>query len=160
MSEIIADKVNIEEELRLNGYYASVTKGISMEPLFRTHRDMVIIKAADGELKKYDVALYKTKGGRYILHRVIGVEDGVYLIRGDNTYVLERVPKESVIGVLIEFNRKGKKHSCKERGYRIYSVIWTFIYPLRVFFRFFKRVVKWPFRKIRRALRRKRNEKV
>ena len=121
----------IEAELETYGVYASNTFGTSMRPLFKTHRDMVIVKRPDTELKKFDVALYVSPSGKYILHRVIGVKDDVYLIRGDNTYAIERVPKSSVIGVLFKFNRKGKSHTTDERLYKIYSRFWHYIYPLR-----------------------------
>ncbi len=121
----------IESELEQHGYYASNTLGTSMRPLFKTHRDMIIVKRPDSSLKKYDVALYVIGGGRYILHRVVGVRDDVYLIRGDNTFAVERVPKSAVIGVLVKFNRKGKTHTVDELSYKIYSRVWNFIYPVR-----------------------------
>lgn len=124
------ESASIEEELEKHGVYASTTKGVSMEPLFRTHRDMVIIEKPQGELRRYDVALYRS-GGRYVLHRVIRVRDGYYLIRGDNTYRDERIPKDAILGVLTGFNRKGKRGTVKDRSFRCYSVIWTNIYPLR-----------------------------
>lgn len=121
----------IEDQLREHGTFASNTVGKSMEPLFRTHRDMIIVKRAEGELKKYDVALYKTPEGKYILHRVIAVKESEYLIRGDNTYTVEHVKKDAVLAVLVAFNRAGKRHGVEETGYKIYSRIWNFIYPVR-----------------------------
>lgn len=121
----------IESELAKHGVFASNTSGVSMQPLFKTHRDMVIIKKPDGELRKYDVALYRDSRSRYVLHRVIGVRDDEYIIRGDNTFVKEHVPKNAVIGVLIAFNRNGKRHSTDELLYKLYSRFWHFIYPLR-----------------------------
>ena len=136
----------IEEELETHGTYASVTKGVSMRPLFKTDRDMVIISPPKGELRKYDVALYRDGTGKYILHRVIRVEKDHYIIRGDNTYVREVVAKSRVIGVLTEFNRKGKHHTVNDFSYRFYARFWNFIYPLRAcaYFtlRFAKRTVK------------------
>jgi hypothetical protein len=128
----ISEYVNIEAILEESGSYASVTSGVSMRPLFKTHRDMVILEKPQGILKKYDVALYKV-GERYVLHRVIRVNeaDELYIIRGDNTFRLERVPYSSVIGVLTAFNRNGKYHTVNEKGYRFYSVVWTAVYPLR-----------------------------
>ena len=149
MSELGFSATGIEEELKASGYYASNTKGVSMEPLFRTHRDMVIIKAADGNYKKYDVVLYRVKD-RYILHRIIGFKGDICLIRGDNTYSVERVPKDKILGVLVEFNRKGKKHSVEELSYKLYSRIWHYIYPVRVFYRFLVRAFKWAMRRIKR----------
>ncbi len=129
----------IEKELSENGYYASNTLGKSMRPLFKTRRDMIIVKRPESELKKYDVALYVTPNGKYILHRVIAVKENIYLIRGDNTYSVERVPKDWVIGVLVKFNRRGSLHTVDERSYKLYSRVWHFIYPVRHALQFCKR---------------------
>ena len=121
----------VESELLSSGVYASVTKGVSMRPLFKTHRDMIILKRPDAELKKYDVVLYRTNSGKYILHRIVKVLPDAFVIRGDNTFSPEYVAKDRILAVLTEFNRKGKKHSVTDRGYRIYSRVWNFIYPVR-----------------------------
>lgn len=147
------NSTTLAEELALRGTCAGTTRGVSMEPLFRTNRDVVVIERPASELKKYDVALYRYPDGRYVLHRVIGVREDIYLIRGDNTFVVERIPKEWVIGVLVRFNRKGKSHSCEERGYRAYAVIWNFLYPVRYLCHLVRallgRVKRWLFRKRR-----------
>lgn len=122
---------SVENELRENGVYASVTKGTSMQPLFKTNRDMIILRKPSAELKKYDVVLYRTNAGKYVLHRIVKVTSKQYIIRGDNTYVLEYVDKDRIIAVLSEFNRKGKKRSVDAISYRIYSRVWNFIYPIR-----------------------------
>lgn len=140
--------LRIEDELEKHGTYATNTVGVSMRPLFKTHRDAVVLKRAVCELKKYDVALYTDKGGRYILHRIIGKKEGFYVIRGDNTYIKEYVPRERVIAYMVSFNRKGKHHSTEEFGYKVYSRVWNFIYPVR--FLFHKLFA--PLRKIRRKL--------
>ena len=124
----------IESELATHGVYASVTKGTSMYPLFKTNRDVIIVKPPVSELKKYDVALYRSILGAYTLHRVIAVRDNEYVIRGDNTYKKEYVAKDRVIAVLTEFNRDGKKHTVNDFSYRLYSRIWNFIYPIRFLF--------------------------
>ena len=121
----------VEEALERDGFYVTRTSGVSMEPLFRTHRDAVVISKADGELSKYDIALYPSRDGRYVLHRVVGKKGEVYLIRGDNTYTLERVPRSSVIGVVTSFNRKGRQYNLTEISYKLYSRFWNFIYPVR-----------------------------
>lgn len=129
--------LRIEDELLKHGTYATNTVGVSMRPLFKTHRDAVVLKRAEGELKKYDVALYTDKRGRYILHRVIGKKGDYYVIRGDNTFVKEYVPRERVIAYMVSFNRKGKHHSTDERGYKLYARVWNFIYPVRFVFHIF-----------------------
>ena len=122
---------DIEKELSEKGSFASVTKGISMRPLFKTHRDAVMIVPVTRELRKYDIVLYTYGDGKYILHRIIGFSGDICLIRGDNTFVLERVPKDKILGVAASFNRKGKRYDLTEVSYRAYSVIWTAIYPIR-----------------------------
>ena len=135
MSDIGYPEGIVERELREHGVYASNTVGYSMSPLLRHHKDVVIIEPPSGILKKYDVALYPDGKGNYILHRVIAVRDGEYIIRGDNTFVKEHVPHSAVVGVLVAYNRGGKRHDCKELGYRMYSRFWCFIYPLRSLWR-------------------------
>ncbi len=123
-----------EDLLKKDGRLVYKTKGTSMEPMLRQNRDLVIIEVPLSCLQKYDVALYK-RGESYVLHRVIGVEDGYYRIRGDNTYAVEHIPFEHVIGILTGFNRKGKQHVVTERGYRFYARFWNAIYPLRALWR-------------------------
>ena len=124
----------IERELKEHGSYASVTRGPSMRPLFKTGRDMVIILPKPDVLKKYDVILYTGRKNRYTLHRVIGRRGDTLVVRGDNTYKKEYIPESDVIGILSEYNRKGKHGSVSSRAFRIYSVVWNFIYPVRFLF--------------------------
>lgn len=121
-----------EEILSTEGKLIYKTKGVSMQPMLYQNRDLVIIETFEGRLKPYDVALYK-RGKQYVLHRVIGLGDGVYYIRGDNTYNIEVVPEVNVLGVLTAFVRDGKQHLVTEHSYSIYSCLWQKIYPLRVF---------------------------
>lgn len=121
-----------EEILSRDGRLVYKTKGVSMKPMLYQNRDLVIIETFKGRLKPYDVALYK-RGSNYVLHRVLSLGDGVYYIRGDNTYSIETVPEGNVLGVLTGFVRNGKQHTVTEPGYRFYSRFWHMIYPLRVF---------------------------
>lgn len=95
----------IERCLKENGSYISTTQGISMRPMLKSGRDVVVVLPKTERLKKFDVALYK-RGEVYVLHRVIKVEPDGYVIRGDNTYYDEIVPENCVIGVLSEFFNK------------------------------------------------------
>ena len=122
--------IRFEDLLEKDGRLVYKTKGTSMRPMLRQNRDLVIIEVPVSRLQKYDVAFYKRQD-KYVLHRVIGVEDGYYRIRGDNTFVVEHVPDSSVLGVLTGFNRNGRLHGVSERGYRFYARFWHFIYPLR-----------------------------
>ncbi len=123
--------LRVEEELEKYGTYASNTNGTSMRPLFKTHRDAVVLKKVDRPLKKYDVVMYTDDASRYILHRIIKVREDVFVIRGDNTFKKEYVKKDRVIAYMVSFNRKGKHHEISDFGYKFYSRFWNFIYPIR-----------------------------
>ena len=119
-----------EDVLARDGVLVYRTKGVSMQPMLHQNRDLVIIRVPDSRLMKNDVALYKC-GEKYVLHRVIDVKDGYYLIRGDNTYSLEHVPENAVIGVLTDFQRKGKQYSVTDARYQRYVRFWDAVYPVR-----------------------------
>lgn len=131
-----------EDILARDGILVYKTRGVSMEPMLRQNRDLVIIQVPSSRLRRFDVALYK-RGTKYVLHRVIGVCADHYLIRGDNTYVVETVPDDAVIGVLTGFQRKGRHVSGDNRGYRLYVRFWDAIYPVRrTGFRFLRLVLR------------------
>ena len=94
--------MTIEELLKRDGKLIYKTRGVSMEPMLRQNRDLVVLKTPTARLKPYDVALYK-RGTALVLHRVLQVKEDHYLIRGDNTYSMERVPDDAVLGVLTSF---------------------------------------------------------
>ena len=124
----------IEEVIEESGTYMTNTNGVSMRPLFKTHRDAVILSRIDRELRKYDVVLYKTERG-YVLHRIIRVKGDTLVIRGDNTFVKEYIPRDRVVAYMIAFNRKGKRREITDLSYALYSRVWNFIYPARLVWR-------------------------
>ena len=139
--------MRLEEILEQKGWLVYKTKGISMLPMLHENQDLVVISTPEGRLKKYDVALYK-RGETYILHRVVGVRKDGYDIRGDNTYAIEKVPEQAVIGVLTSFIREGKKYEVTDFRYRLYAKIWNVIYPLRVLYRHCFYIVRRTARKL------------
>lgn len=146
----------IEEQLNQDGVYVSTTVGWSMFPMLRNRHDRVIICPVGNErLKKYDLPLYRRPDGKYVLHRIIGVRQDCYVIRGDNTYRREYVPDQWVIGYVSEFYRNGRHYQTDARGYRIYAAVWNFLFPIRwaVF------QVARVFLALRRKLRRKKETK-
>jgi len=139
---------NLEKELDENGAYLLISSGDSMKPLLDGKKDTVIVSKKAGRLKKYDVALYRIADGRHVLHRVIAVKDGYYITRGDNTYTNEKINEDDVIGVLTSFRRKGKSCTTDKFSYKLYSVFWHFIYPLRYLFLKIRTFFSRAFRKI------------
>ncbi len=125
-----------EDILARDGVLVYKICGVSMEPMLRQNRDLVVIRVPSSRLKKYDVALYK-RGDAYVLHRVVGIGSDHYRILGDNTYTPETVPDSAVIGIMTGFQRKGKQYDAEDRAYLRRVRFWYAIYPLRAFcFRF------------------------
>ncbi len=134
--------LGFEEILKRDGVLVYKTQGVSMRPMLKQNRDLVTIRPVSGRLKKYDVPLYRKKGGGYLLHRIIAVTENGYVIRGDNTYVKElNVTDNDIVGVLTAFKRKGKDYTVESKGYRLYARVWNFLYPLRKARNFIKRSI-------------------
>ena len=123
-----------------------------MFPLFRDRKDELVIEKVTRPLVKYDVPLYKNDNGVYILHRIIKIKDGKYIIRGDNTYRKELwVKDENIVGVLKGFYRGGKYHSVEDKGYKFYVRLNIISYPFRYIYfkckRALRKIIRWIFRK-------------
>ena len=135
---------SIEQQIAENGFYVSTTVGVSMRPMLRNRRDRVVIRSTEGKrLSKWDLPLYKRYDGKYILHRIIEVRDGYYIIRGDNTFAKERGPDENIVGVMTEFYRGERHVLATNRHYRRYAAFWQTIYPLRVPFHWLHRAASF-----------------
>lgn len=125
----------IEDVLASEGFYMGPPAGVSMWPMLRNRHDVMLVVPARGELRRYDVALYR-RGGKYVLHRVVGhfdrgSEKG-YVICGDNCVTLEYIPCVDVLGVLRSFYRDGRHIDCEtSRGYHAYSKLWVALFPVR-----------------------------
>lgn len=125
--------ISIEQQLLSEGVYVSTTSGYSMWPMLSDRRDRVILHAKGKErLRRGDLPLYRYPDGRYVLHRIIAVKEGYYVVRGDNTYFKEKIPEEWILGYVTEFYRKGKRIDAKQKGYRLYSALWQGIYFIRM----------------------------
>lgn len=146
----------MEQGLSLEGYldqhhhlvYDFV--GVSMLPLLRQGRDLVVIekKAAD-RFQVGDVVLYRRSPHRYVLHRVIEVREKDYVILGDNCISLELgITDEDILGVMTGYVRSGKQHSVTERGYRLYTFWMVHCWRIRVFYRMTVRRIKDAIKKV------------
>lgn len=124
---------SIKEILETTGKYSGLTCGRSMEPLIHHQRDTIIVVKNKGRLKKYDIPVYVTNSGKYIMHRVVKVLDNGYVIVGDNLLRREYVTEDMICGVLVGFYKNGKKYVDLQNStaYKIYSRIWVALLPVR-----------------------------
>jgi ABC-type cobalamin/Fe3+-siderophores transport system ATPase subunit len=78
-----------------------------------------------------DIVLYRRDNGKFVLHRIIRVTPEGYLISGDNQYELEAVSRQQMLAVVSAFTRKGRSHTLREPGYRLYRWAWVKLFWLR-----------------------------
>lgn len=137
--------MSIKEILEKTGKYTGLTSGSSMEPLIHHKKDNIIVVKNKGRLKKYDVPVYVTSQGKYIMHRVIEVCDDHYVIVGDNLLKKEYVTDDMICGVLAGFYKNGKKYiDCQNSSsYKLYSKLWVALLPVRPFLLLFPRGIRW-----------------
>lgn len=128
-----------------------LTEGTSMCPLLRPQRDIAIIESVTTPLKVNDVPLYK-RGNieKLILHRIVKIKNGQYIIRGDNLYFNETdITDSDIVGVLKGFYRNQKYYECKTSGaYKLYVFYIRVSYPIRCLLRKIKMLLS----KIKRSL--------
>ncbi len=116
----------IEEQLALHGEHYATTVGFSMKPLFRTRGQVVKLLPYRGDIKLYDVILWRDATGKYVLHRVVKITDGGYITRGDNHRKDDpEVARDGVIAVMDGYYKKENKFiSRTSRRYRAYVRLW------------------------------------
>ena len=135
-------KSTFEHEINEHGHLVYNNVGISMYPLIRQYRDLLVIKKPKFPCKKYDIVLFK-RDDKYVLHRIIEVGNKTYTIAGDNCISVENnVAESQIIGVLKEIVRDGKQIPINSKKYKIYLNLICKIFILR-YFLLAARKIKW-----------------
>lgn len=116
--------LSAESVLCEKGFLSETIVGTSMLPLLKEHRDTVIIEKITAPLRKHDVVLFR-RGQQLVLHRIVNIKNGYFLIRGDNCLQGERVYEGQIIGKMIYFYRKEKRYDVNNKIYQLYSIIWV-----------------------------------
>lgn len=121
----VTERVTYERYLESHGSLTYRIRGTSMLPLLREGRDLfTVVAKGDRRSRVGDVVLYRRPPDEYVLHRIVEVLPGAYLILGDNCLTREFVPESEVIGVLSSFVRDGRGYGVDCTGYRAYSWLW------------------------------------
>lgn len=121
----------MEECLRSRKKVRLTVVGNSMFPLFSSKRDSVVLSKKES-YRKYDIIFYRRENGACILHRIVAGRDGAFFLCGDNQTRLEYpVYPGQILGAVEAFQRKGKMCSIKSLSYRLYTVLWCAVRPLR-----------------------------
>ena len=97
-----------EDIIAEQGRLVYTNVGDSMFPVVQ-EGNLLIIEAVKAPLKVGDVPLYKRDSGQYVLHRIVGIKNGKYTMRGDNrTFEEKGITDRHIIGVLTGIVRNGK----------------------------------------------------
>ena len=113
------------EKLESGGSVAFSPKGVSMLPMLRASGDTVTLVKPPARLKKGMVALFVSGEGaesKFVLHRLVRIRGEELIFCGDNRLECdEPVKRDAVIGVLTEYESRGKRRSVRAPWYRLYS---------------------------------------
>ena len=124
----------IESALNAGLSYTFAPAGDSMRPMLYRNGCTVTLKKPDAPLKKHDLALYYSKEGHLVLHRVVKASPEGYVMLGDSTTTLEEgIASSQIIGIVTAFTRGEKAYSVNGFGYKLYCRIWGALPFLRKF---------------------------
>lgn len=122
------------EQLDKGGRVRLTVSGMSMYPLLRDGIDSVVLEKS-ASYKKGDIPLYIRSDGSYILHRIVGEQNGTYTLCGDNQlYKEEGVSRGRFIAKVVGFYRRSRYVPTGALWYRFYSFLWVDCFRLRPFF--------------------------
>jgi len=116
----MSQSLNIRQALEKYGKIVHPIKGTSMLPMLDEDKDAVEIVPIKGPLQLYDLTLFERPDGQLVLHRIIAVRRKFFLICGDNSIEVEKVPLEWIVGVAQGFYKNGTYVSCQNEQYISY----------------------------------------
>lgn len=107
-------------------------RGRSMRPFLEDGRDKALL-AVPQSIRVGDAVLAEISKGLFVLHRIIRIEGEHVTLRGDGNLNVEHCRLSDIKATAIGFYRKGRDKCdfTKGRKWRIYSWVWTRLYPIR-----------------------------
>lgn len=105
--------------------------GSSMCPFLRDG-DTVYLDPLTAPARRGDIVLFTRPGGQYVLHRVAKqLENGLYLIIGDNQRLPEIVSEAQICAIVTSACRRGRHITPRTPVWRFYAGFWLKIIPYR-----------------------------
>ena len=107
-------------------------KGFSMRPFLEDGRDKALLTKPTNP-KVGDPVLAEIAPKHFVLHRIIEINGDDVTLRGDGNLGTENCKLKDVQGAVIGFYRKGREtlDHTDGRKWRVYSWLWTRLYPIR-----------------------------
>lgn len=121
----------VTEVLR-EGHTAVIwVKGYSMRPFLEHERDRVKL-AAPGQVKVGDAVLAQIAPGRYVLHRILNMDDDRITLQGDGNLVgVEYCRAADICGVVTEYIRPGRVLLATDPTLCKHIRMWRKLRPMR-----------------------------
>lgn len=115
-------------------------KGFSMRPFLENDRDKALLTRPTSP-KVGDPVLAEISEGRYVLHRIIRIEQDNVTLLGDGNLTPEACKLSDIKGGIIGFYRKGRDTLDRVDGkkWRVYSWFWMRLRPIRRYLLFIYR---------------------
>ena len=114
------EQFDVEQALEKEPFIICPVHGDSMFPFINEDSDFVRLEKPHGVLAPYDLPLYRRPNGKLVLHRIIEVRRGYYVICGDNRSFRETVPYEWVVAVSTGVIKDGRYIAADSDEYRKY----------------------------------------
>ena len=109
-----------------------VVRGFSMRPFLEHDRDKVELTLPQ-KPQIGQVVLAEVMPRTYALHRIIKIEGDTITMRGDGNQLsqTETFTADKIIATAVSFTRKGKRVSVQSKRWKLYSILWEGLKPLR-----------------------------
>ncbi len=131
VTELVAQAVQVEIP----------TKGSSMLPFIVGGRDTLILSQVT-DLRVGDIVLAKLSGERYVVHRIIKIEDSVVTLMGDgNIRGCEYCSTLEVCATVIRIVSKGSSIDCRGARAQRLARLWRMLLPVRRYLLFLLRPI-------------------
>ena len=107
-------------------------RGRSMRPFLEDNRDKAILTITP-DINTGDAVLAEISKGHFVLHRIVAIDGNHITLRGDGNLNVEHCTLSDIRAKAIGFYRKGRNKADMTEGYKwkIYSWIWTRVFPIR-----------------------------
>lgn len=110
--------------------------GQSMYPFIHGGKDDILVVPYDGvtPLEPWCCPFYQWEGN-YMIHRYIGMKDGLCEMLGDgNIYRIEKVPQSEIVGILRTiYHPDGSEQDCRDPKWLRKAVWWYRLRKIRRF---------------------------
>ncbi len=108
----------IEESIKDGGQFVLYPRGTSMNPTIYEGKDCVVLTEVKS-LERYDIVLYKRESGQFVLHRIMKIKNGNYIMCGDNQYIFEKgIKREQILAVVEEVRKQDGRVFDKDKIHR------------------------------------------